>query len=406
MIDYEFFEQMETEFAKKGFRQDIPVGVDNILIVRLDVIGDFVITSGFIREVRANFPNARITLVVSPLVYPIAELCPYVNEVLAFDRTQCRDISSTLKIVGDFCKEKLWHRHFTIAFSPQWGSENFQGLMMVYLSGAKTRIGYGYYPYQSWIGKPPKGEISDFDNILLTDAIITPREIVSECEKSFYLLSAAGLTINDLSNEIWYGKEDAVKVTKILSALPDNLKKIAIGIGAGFGSRQYPMPKLAKALNQIANDNLAFVIVGGKSEIDDAEFLMNNVPNATVLNLVGKTTLRETEAIIAQMDYYIGNDSGVMHMAAAVKIPCLVTYRDAQSKEDYMPGIFSESRRFPPWMTKSVVIRPENPLDECAEQAVYGWCRHKDAHCITQILPEEIVEGFAELQRIAALPEE
>lgn len=52
----------------------------------MDAIGDMVLTSGFIREVRANFPHARITLVTEPLTYSMVELCPYVNEVLIFDR--------------------------------------------------------------------------------------------------------------------------------------------------------------------------------------------------------------------------------------------------------------------------------------------------------------------------------
>ena len=70
------------EFGRLGYRDF--AGVKNILIVRLDVIGDMILTSGFIREVRANFPQAKITLVVSPLVYPIVELCPYVDEILIF----------------------------------------------------------------------------------------------------------------------------------------------------------------------------------------------------------------------------------------------------------------------------------------------------------------------------------
>ena len=144
---------------------------------------------------------------------------------------------------------------------------------------------------------------------------------------------------------------------------------------------------------------MIFVIVGGKSELDDANFIEKNLPRGKVLNLVGKTTLRETEAIISQTDFYIGNDWGVMHMASAMQIPCLVLYRDAQDKQDYLPGGLSESQRFPPWQTKAVILRPDSQLEECAKKSPdYGWCYSDKAHCITQITPQEIIEGFEILE--------
>ena len=55
---------METAFQNSGFREVQKSGVKNILVMRLDAIGDFVLSSGFIRELRLNYPFARITLVV------------------------------------------------------------------------------------------------------------------------------------------------------------------------------------------------------------------------------------------------------------------------------------------------------------------------------------------------------
>ena len=49
------FDDMEREFHAAGFREKSIHGVENILVVRTDVIGDFILTSGFIRELRKNF---------------------------------------------------------------------------------------------------------------------------------------------------------------------------------------------------------------------------------------------------------------------------------------------------------------------------------------------------------------
>lgn len=399
MILREQLDQFEEAFKRLGYREDIPSSVENILIVRLDVIGDMVITSGFIREVRANFPTAQITLVVSPLVFPIVELCPYVNEILVFDKNKLdRNILPMFESLISFCREHLWQKHFSVAFSPQWDSDNLPALLMCWLSGARKRVGYGISPLKNW-GIEPLPENEAFNNFLLTDNIMAPREFISEVEKCFYLLQAVGLEVSQDNLELFFDKADISRANELLKDIPSTSKKIVIGIGAGLKSRQYPVEKLLIALKELAQRDFVFVIVGGKSELEDANFIEQNLPTGKVLNLVDKTTLRETEAVISQMDYYIGNDSGVMHMAATEKIPCLVFYREAYDKEDYLPGVYSELRRFPPWQTKSVTLRPDHQLEECAKQPpVYGWCHAEEPHCITQITPQEIIDGFKILE--------
>ena len=397
-----FLARAEDEFCRQGYREEISSGVENILIVRLDVIGDMILTSGFIREVRKNFPRARITLVCSPLVHPIVELCPYVNEVLSFDAKNLdRNFSRMLETVAVFCREHFWQRHFSIAFSPQWGSHNIPALLMCWLSGARERIGFDEFPAKSWGEKPPDA-VEILDNFLLTKNIVTPRSAVSEAEKLFFLLEAVGLKVNQTHMELFFEEADTLRARKLLENIPPTSKKVLLGIGAGFPGRKYPVEKFLVALKELAKKNLTFIIVGGKSEFKDANFLEKNLPAGKVLNLVGKTTLRETEAVISQTDFYLGNDSGVMHMVAAAQVPVLAIYRDAQDKDDYLPGLYSECQRFPPWQTKSVILRPDRQLEECAKrEPTYGWCHVNDRpHCIAQVSPQEIIDGFEILEEL------
>lgn len=201
--------------------------------------------------------------------------------------------------------------------------------------------------------------------------------------------------------ELFYGAADVQRAGELLGDIAPDCKKILLGIGAGDLNRKYPVEKYLVALNELAKKNFVFVITGGKAELDDAEFLEKNLPHGKIINLVGKTTLRETEAIISQMDFYIGNDSGVMHMAAAAKVPVLCIYREAVDRQDVLQGKASEYLNFPPYQTKSVVLRPEHPLDDCATlPPIYGHCHHKEPHCITQITPQEIIAGFEKLEAL------
>ena len=399
----DFFTGLEEEFQRSGFRENFSDAVENILIVRLDAVGDFILTTGFIREVRKNFPKANITLIVSPLVFPIAEFCPYVNEVFEFDGKMFeKNIFDVVKKIVNFCRDNLWQKHFSMSFNPQSGADNLGGLCLSYLSGARERIGYGTYVWKDYIGIDPRyKENIKADNFLLTENIQASKDFISEVEKHFYILIASNFAVEDKSLELWFGAEDFFQAKSFLKNIPANRRKIVLGIGGGEDNRKYPVKKLLIALKEIAKKNFVFVIVGGKSEIKDAEFLEKNLPKERILNLVGKTTLRETEATISQMDFYIGNDSGVMHMAAAANVPVLAIYREAMDKSDYYPGFYSEFERFPPYQTASVILRPDHALEDCADKKnVYGGCCHSEAHCISQIEPDEIVEGFDVLENL------
>ena len=251
----------EAEFERNGYRDEIPTAVENVLVVRLDAVGDMILTSGFLRELRTNFPQARITLVCSPFVYPTVELCPYVNEILTFDKDSLdRRFPVMFEKLVDFCREHFWHRRFSFAFSPQWGSDNLPSLFMAWLSGARERIGYGFNPYTSW-GAEVSVEVAMRDNFLLTKNIVAPREAVAEIAKHFYLLSAVGLEINKDNTELFFGAGDYLRAQELLQEIAPTCKKVALGIGAGFGSRQYPVEKLASALKVLAAKDLCFVMI-------------------------------------------------------------------------------------------------------------------------------------------------
>ena len=393
----DFFRKLEEGFKAAGFRDELS-GVPSVLITRLDVVGDHIVTTGFIREVRRNFPTARITLVVSPSVKQLAEFCPYVNDVLAFDGEYMHGpVVDMFFRVYEFCAETLWSRHFTYAFCPQWGSENLSSLFLMFMSGAQKRFGFGQYPGEAWLGKK-NDNLSEFDRRLLTQKIVTPQSVVSEAEKYFYLLKTLGYSVIDTSMELWYSNADALKAKVLLAEGNAVGTKIVLGLGAGSENRKYPIDKWLVALREIARDEVTFVILGGKKEESDAALVEKELPQGKVLNLVGRTTMRETAAVVAACDMYVGNDTGVMHMAAAAHKRVLVIYREAKTRENFMPGLLSEYARFPAWQTPYIALRPKEQLDECAAPHMsYGGCLRLTTHCIAAILPQEIVAAYKTL---------
>ena len=340
-------------------------------------------------------------MVVHSEVRAVVELCPYVNEVLSLDRIFFYgNFIDVLERIAVFCRDNLWQKKFSIAFSPRWHNDTLLHIILAWMSGARERIGYGSYPFDSWQGAPPP-QVAAQDNFFLTKKIVTPKSIVHDADKNFYLLKTAGFKVKKTHMELWYSAEDFQHAHELLEDVPPNCKKVMLGIGSREMNKKYPVEKYLVALRELAAKDLCFVIVGGRGELAEANFIEQNLPRGKVLNLVGKTTLREAEAVATQMDFYLGNDTGNLHMAAAAKVPVLGLCREAIDKDNILTGVLNGVQRFNPWQTKKVTLRPEHSLGDCATlPPCYGFCHHTEPHCITQITPQQIIDGFKKLEQL------
>ena len=271
---FDFYQRTEDEFKRMGYR-DNPIDsvIQKILILRLDAIGDFILTTPAIRAIRENFPTAYITLAVTKAVYPLAELCPYVNEIIPFDTpftstTIDNDNVQILLTAFEFSARNFLHRHFDACFS--FLSDNTHAIMS-YLSGAPIRVGLA------------DGGLSS----LFTHQIpIDHRQVAHCCEKNLHLLMTAGLQIKSANLELWYGLEEIRRAKNILKNFAANRVKVAAGIGANIPQRKYPVEKYLIAFREIISKGASIIILGGSAEVDDAKFLEDNLPARYIKNLV------------------------------------------------------------------------------------------------------------------------
>ena len=381
-----FYWRAEDEFKRLGYRDKPADGViQKILILRLDAIGDFILTTPAIRAIRENFPTAYISLVVTKEVYPLAELCPYVNEIIPFDTpftssTENKDNVQILATAFEFSAQNFLSRHFDACFS--FLSDNTHALMS-YLSGAQIRVGLA------------DGALS----LLFTHQIsIDHRQVAHCCEKNLHLLLTAGLQVKSANLELWYGLEDIRRAKNILKNFAANRVKVAAGIGANIPQRKYPVEKYLTAFKEIISKGASIIIFGGPDESAEAEFLEENLPAEFVKNIVKfKPNWRTTAALMSMTDIYMGNDTGTQHVAAALKKPVVLVSRVAKNTENFMTNMSTEVAMFHPWQTKSIVLRPEHQLGICEERHEFVGCIIYEPHCITQIEPSEIVDAYEKI---------
>ena len=181
--------------------------------------------------------------------------------------------------------------------------------------------------------------------------------------------------------------------TNIIKYINKNKKNIVVSLGGSLKFKQYPPKQLNQFLSKIDNENI--ILIGGKD---------TNTKDITCncIDLVGKTSLIESIDLINNCDLYIGNDSGMTHIAAACKKPCIVFYKESIDSYEYFPERLSSYLQFKPYNTLSVCLRPEKRLNPCNKKAyVYNGClSNNQYHCIRQIRIEEIEKAYNELMNL------
>ena len=380
---------MEPHFKKAGYR-DSEIGKQNVLLFTAGPVGDFILTSPAIREVRRIYPQAHITLVLDPCNVHIAEHCPYVDEMIIHDsKNDSEFMEHALKVVP-----QLLRRRYDVAFSFKYFTET---LWIMYLSGARARFAFSFFELNE--SRENKLALRRYFDQLAT-RVFPVRKFgfhILDCFLSV-VDGMLGAPVINRELEIWYTPADLNAVKKLMGDLPHPL--YAIAMSARKLRRRYPPEKFAQLVKMILDEepNATFINLGaGKDSLEITkifkESLGEEIFEKHVVDLVNKTTYRQSSLVLKFCDMYIGNNTGNMWGACTFKCPVLVV--ECYPK-DLDTGVTDVPRLFGPYHVPAVSVQPEHALPECAENKpyyLYG-CRAETAHCITQIEPATLFKGF------------
>jgi ADP-heptose:LPS heptosyltransferase len=126
-------------------------------------------------------------------------------------------------------------------------------------------------------------------------------------------------------------------------------------LAASEPARRWPRQCYLDAIRQIvAHEDAAFLALGGPDVVETCQWLADQVPGL-VTSAGGELPLGVIWAAIAQCDLYLGNDTGLMHMSAAARIPVVVVIGVA---DGVLPGTRGDSSHTGPYDTLSRVVRP------------------------------------------------
>ncbi len=340
-----------------------PVPNPRILIRSVNWIGDAVMTTPAISAIRERFPQAEITLLANPLVSQLFSPHEWVDRVMTFDRRGShKGIGGKFRLAGELRK----HRFDAAIILPN----SFDSALVPWLAGIPVRL----------------GKRSDGRGLLLTGRYC-PDESAIGHEVDYYLdlVRHFGITGRPMTPHLVTTPDEDMGAAALLAAqgVGENTFVLGINPGATFGSakRWYP-ERFAEVARRLAAEWQArIVIFGGPDETDIAAGIEHHLAG-DCLNLAGKTTVRDLMALIKRCNFFITNDSGPMHIAAAFGVPLVAIFGP------------TDHTGTAPYTGRAVVVHKDV---ECAP------CKLRecpiDHRCMTEITADDVVAAAMRLSQ-------
>lgn len=335
---------MITNLRRQHMQMQHPLR--KILVIRLDEIGDMVLTTPFLRELRRNYPKAEITLVVKPAVYNLVELCPYVDIIKKFSKVNGRwAVFQNINRAKKFVYNEL-EQDYDLAIVPRFDSDlDYMAGAIAFYTGASRRIGYA-----PWV-LPRKSKSDAGLEGFYTDFVPARKGVCHEVERNLDILRYLGCGIENTSLELWIDKHDKQVAKKLLSTRGGQ-RLLALILSAGVKHKEWPIENYISMVEFFRQENVLPILLGaGENTREYADEFCNACPET--IDLVGKCSLRETYAVMKQCEIFLGGDTGPMHMAAASGIAGTTMFFT-----HWKPEYIDTPERFGPWGGNVQVIQP------------------------------------------------
>ena len=347
-----------------------------ILVMRYRFIGDTMLTVPFLRNLRRAEPGAYIAWMVAPGSSDVVKGIPYVDDMVYWDpvtiHADSRGTHRTFSAKLAFIKELRRH-HFDKVYILK---RSLSSAVIAWLSGARERIGFD----------------TEGRGLLLTRRV-PYRHDRHEVENFLEVLRADGVKVENDFLEIWTTAQEEDRANRVLAdaGVSASEQKVMIHPFSAVPQRGWPLENFAELAIRLRKEaGYRPVAVGGTGDIETFRKVKPLFGEGTV-DLIGKCTLRETIALLKQCILFVGNDSGIMHLAAAAGTP-LVALFGPQSPV-----------KFGPWSRRARVIYKGMECSPC-KQKFFSECepssRMRPA-CMEAISVDEV---FQESVTIAGLP--
>ncbi len=299
--------------------------VRRILVMRLDNIGDVVMTSPVLRALKRNLPESSITLMASPGGSKAAPLLPWVDEVLSW--------------------RVLWQDLDRLSFDParEWAliealREGEYDAAIILTSFKQTPHAAGYACYLA--GIPLRlGESKEWGGGVLTTEVPPAPDELHQAERNLRLIEHIGFRVEDRSLGIRVPEAAREGTAELLEAraIPRDAPYLMLSPWTSCQARTYHSARFAHAARRLSEVTGWPVVVSG-TEADRARSgeLLDTLDGWGV-DLVGTTGLPELAALVEGARLVLTNNTSTMHLADSLRTPAVVLFSGTELEMQWHP---------------------------------------------------------------------
>ena len=344
-----------------------------ILVLRMDLIGDLVLSLPVVRSLKRTYPDAEIDLLAIPSSSKVVTSDPDLTEVIAYDPNIWRRPKALFKMQNWHdvwaLRDRLRSQHYDLAvsiFGP-WAA------ILAMLSGAQRRVGFGRESYPGFIT----------DNV--DGAHWQSGDHLHEVDYCLQLAQAAGATIEpgDRVPRLYVDHHAQQEIDEILlrEGIQPDRPIIACHVSSNNGqSKRWPTPYWAKLIDWlICEDSMTVVLTGATNDLPLIETILHRTHKQPV-NMAGKTSLLQLAALLQRANLLITGDSGPMHIAAAVGTPLIAIHGPTNPVMSGPISPYATVLRSDIWCSPCYTARG-GPAD----------CRFFTTQCMKDITPEQVL---------------
>ena len=343
----------------------------HVLCIRLDALGDVLMTTPALRAVKQAMPDRRVTLLTSPGGAAIAGMLTDVDHTLTYEAPWMKASPARVEPQAEeHLLERLRAEHFDAAIIFTVFSQNpLPAALMCYLAGIPLRLAHcRENPYQ-----------------LLTDWVPETEpnaQLRHEVRRQLDLVATVGCRTVDERLSLSVAPRDVATVKQRLAAIGLTPKGhwIVVHPGASAASRRYPPELYAEAVEQLAVEHgIGIVFTGSRSEAPLVEAIRSRltVPSTS---FAGELTLGELAALIASAPLLLTNNTGPAHLAAALATPVVDLY--ALTNPQHAP-----------WQVPQRLLFHDVPCKFCFRSV----CPLAHHDCLRRVPPERVAAAVIDL---------
>jgi len=348
----------------------------HLLLVRLDNLGDLLMTTPALAAVRATLPAARLTLLTSPSGVALAPHLAGLDAAIAFDapwvrsaRTGREESSPGGEELALVERLRALRIDAAIVFTVCTQSA-LPAALLCRLGGIPLRLAYSR--------ENPYDLLSDW----VPETDVLGDGMRHEVARQLALVGRVGFHTADERLRFSYAVEDVARLQRAMQEAGfDPLRPyFVVHPGASAASRRWPAERFGLAAEEIARASGCVAVFTGDAAESDCVEAARAPMSAPSVSLAGRLGLGELGALIAGAELLVSNNTGPAHLAAALDTPVVDLYALTNPQHT-------------PWKARSRVLNHDVPCRNCLQSQ----CPEGHHDCLRGVAAQEVVRASLEL---------